>query len=81
MDNMKQHIHSIINTNKVLTIVGKYRAYTSAEKPDSLEYPPNITAFSSSIIVTEKYAHGGGLDPFTDGDDHDPNGRERQSQQ
>ena len=45
--------------------------YTS-NKYFKLSSPPNITARFSSIIVRENEAQGGGLDPFTDGDDHDP---------
>ena len=55
-----------IGSNKQLTIVDMCRTYTI------LSFSPNITTHSSSIIVREKIAQGGGLDPFTDGDDHDP---------
>ena len=48
------------------------RTYTSFKHFQLQLYPPNITAHSSSIIVREKKAQGGGLDPFTDGDDQDP---------
>ena len=58
-------------------MVGKCRTNTSAEKQEPGKHPPNIIAFSSSIIVREKREHGGGLDPFTAGDDHDPEERER----
>ena len=33
-------------------------------------YPPNITAWSSSVIVREKSQQGGGLEPLLDGEDH-----------
>ena len=85
---MKQHFTTgttaerqtinVICSNSPLTMVGKCRTYTSAEKPGPGEYLPNITACSSSIMVREKPAQGGGLDPLTDGDDHDPE-RERLS--
>ena len=48
------------------------RMYTSLKQLILWSRPPNITALSSSIIVREKQSQGGGLDPFTDGDDHDP---------
>ena len=63
---------NVIYSNNPLTMVGKCRTYTSAELPELMESPTNITACSSSIMVREKAAQGGGLDPFTDGDDHDP---------
>ena len=34
--------------------------------------PPNITAWSSSVTVKENLSQGGGLDPFTEGEDHNP---------
>ena len=34
--------------------------------------PPNITAWSSSVIVRENLSQGGGLDPFIGGEDHEP---------
>ena len=66
----------VVRSSKPLTMVGKCRTYTSADKPEPRENPPNITACSSSIMVREKAEQGGGLDPLTDGDDHDPKGRE-----
>ena len=51
------------------------RMYTSS-KDTLLTHPPNITARFSSIIVREKLAQGGGLEPITDGDDQDPKERE-----
>ena len=84
---MKQHFITVANaerqtinvicSNNPLTMVGKCRTYTSADH-EPREDPPNITACSSSIMVREKPAQGGGLDPLTDGDDHDPE-RERLS--
>ena len=85
---MKQHFTTgttaerqtinVICSNNPLTMVGKRRTYTSADQPEQ-EYPPNITACSSSVMVREKPVQGGGLDPFTDGDNHDPEERERLS--
>ena len=60
-----------IGSNKQLTIVDMCRMYTSL-KLLIRSSPPNITALSSSIIVREKAAQGGGLDPFKDGDDQEP---------
>ena len=34
--------------------------------------PPNITAWSSSVTVRVKLEQGVGLDPFTEGEDHNP---------
>ena len=34
--------------------------------------PPNITAWSSSVIVREKLEQGGDLDPLLDGEYHNP---------
>jgi len=34
--------------------------------------PPNITAWSLLVIVSEKPAQGGGLVPFIGGEDHNP---------
>jgi len=49
-----------------LTIVGKCRTRAS----EDFDGAPNITAWSSSIIVREKLSQGGGLAPFMEGDDH-----------
>ena len=56
---------------KELTIVGRCRICASQELPDGV-YPPNITARSSSVTVRENLSQGGGLDPFTEGEDHKP---------
>ena len=40
--------------------------------PDEGVYPPNITAWFSSVIVREKPVQGGGLEPLLDGEDHNP---------
>ena len=34
--------------------------------------PANITAWSLLVRVREKLEQGGGLDPWLDGEDHDP---------
>ncbi len=39
---------------------------------DTLQPPPNITAWLSSTLVREKAAQGGGLTPLTAGEDHTP---------
>ena len=54
-----------------LTIVGKCRAHALDVLPDEV-YPPNITAWSSSVTVREKLEQGGGLDPFIGGENHNP---------
>ena len=43
----------------------------SEDMPDR-ESPPNITAWSSSVTVMEKLTQGGGLDPFIEGENHNP---------
>ena len=43
----------------------------SEDMPDR-ESPPNITAWSSSVTVREKLTQGGGLDPFIEGENHNP---------
>ena len=45
--------------------------YDSEDSPDGC-FPPNITTWSSPVIVREKPAQGGGLDPFIEGEDHSP---------
>ena len=60
-----------MSAKEQLTIVGRYRIRASEELPDGV-YPPNITAWSSSVIVRVKAEQGGGLDPFIEGEDHSP---------
>ena len=74
---VKNHIFTSINLlagykliNR-LTIVGKCRTH-DLEKYSDGEYPPNITAWSSSFIVREKLEQGRGLDPFTGGENQSP---------
>ena len=56
----------------LLTIVGRCKTCVTTEDSSDGVYPPNIIAWSSSVIVREKPAQGGGLDPFIEGEDHSP---------
>jgi len=58
-----------ISSNQGFTIVGKCSIKRESSLIKSGTLPPNITASSSSIIVREKNAPGGGLTPFKDGED------------
>ena len=64
-------ICEIVIYQRCLTIVDRCRTNASEDSPDGV-FPPNITAWSSPVIVREKSELGGGLDPLLDGEDHNP---------